>query len=147
MGREELASPSPLNWLLPLHCFLWDSLPVLASGFLENDFSVSNLSLTGGISLRRNSDPIILVSYMLIWGQISSPLPPSPTPTLCVGGIEMVSTENPWHPGFKLVYEKGRLLVSILDSLLWKQHNLVLTSTLRDHSFLNLFLVTRQYQI
>ena len=72
---------------------------------------------------------------------------PSPAPTVCIGGIEMVSMENPWHSGFKLVYEKGRLLFSILASLLWKQQYLVLTSTLRDDSFLNLFLVTRQYWI
>lgn len=83
--------------------------------FIENDFSVSILSVSGGITLRNNSDPIIFVSYMSIsywkWHLRSDSKPTSSAPASCIGGIEMVFMEHPWHSGFKLVYEKGRFFI------------------------------------
>lgn len=152
MGREELASPSPLNWLLILHRFLLDSLPVLASVFLENDFSVSILSLTGGITLRSNSNPIIFVSIYVNFNlkvalEVRFPPLPFPSPHCLYRRYWDGLYGKSLASGFKLVYEEGRLLFSILASLLWKQQYLVLTSTLRDDSFINLFLVTSEYWI
>lgn len=83
--------------------------------FLENDFSVSILSVSGSITLRNHADPIIFVSYMSIlywkWHLRSDSNPTSSAPTSCIGGIEMVFMEHPWHSGFKLVYEKGRFFI------------------------------------
>lgn len=69
----------------------------------------------------------------------SPPLLPQKPP---VGGIEVVSMEKPQHSGIKLAHEKGRLLFSILASLLWEQQYLVLSRSLQEDSLLNLFLVT-----
>lgn len=55
--------------------------------------------------------------------------------------------EKLWHSGMKLVYEKGKILFTILTYLLWEQQYLVLSHSLQEDSLLNLFLVTVQYWI
>lgn len=72
-----------------------------------------------------------------------SPLPQKPT----VGGIDVVSMEKTWHSGMQLVYEKGKILLSIPNNLLWEQQYLMLSHSLQEDSLLNLFLVTVQYWI
>lgn len=83
--------------------------------FLENFFTVSKFSLIGGIILRSNSGLIISVTYIynlkvaLEVRSFLSPLPQKPP----VRGIEVVSEEKPQHSGIKLVYDKGKILLSL----------------------------------
>lgn len=115
--------------------------------FIENDFSVSILSVSGGITLRNNSDPIIFVSYMSIsywkWHlrSDSNPISSAHLPVLEVLRWSLWNTLG--ILGLNWYMRREDFLLFILANLLWKQQYLVLISTLRHDSFLNLLLFTR----